>query len=90
MKEVTIKKYICDFCKKEFNDKDDCWKCECSHSLESRLALVENSIVCPTCKGTGDVDGTDGFDICTCYTCKGKKIVIPKKVSVIEYKTSWD
>ena len=76
--QVKIEKtYICDFCKKEYNSKDEAWKCEQSHDIDERLKLIEGSIICPMCGGKGWYYGNDGCDTRSCYDCNGKGVVIP-------------
>ena len=77
MKEKTVTTYICDFCGKEYAERDSAIKCESSHDLEERLELIKDSVICPTCKGQGWYWGNDGCDSRTCYACNGKGIIIP-------------
>lgn len=71
-----VKSYICDFCSKVYSTKDKAIECEQSHSIDEKLQLIKDAVLCPTCKGKGYYYGNDGCDVRTCYVCNGKGIVI--------------
>lgn len=77
MQEKIVKTYVCEFCGKEYPTRDDAIKCEQSHDINERLKLIKDSVICPTCRGTGWYYSNDGCDVRTCYDCGGKGIVIP-------------
>jgi len=80
-------KYICEICNEDFKTEKECEIHESKHELEALKKLTpEGAIICPSCKGTGDATGSDGCDYRSCYTCHGKKFVIPEIVTKTIYK----
>ena len=81
-----IIKYECEVCKKLYDKKEDYDHCYYNHTIKDKLAAFKGSIICPFCKGTGQIDGVDGCDILTCYDCGGFGIVIPEESTTYNYK----
>lgn len=80
-------KFLCEKCSKTFSSQEECKKHEKQHELEElKKSVPDGAIICPDCNGTGDAFGSDGCDYRCCYTCLGKKFVIPKKTTKITYQ----
>ena len=72
-------KYECEECGKIFEEAEECLWHENIHRVNEKLNQHPNCVTCPTCKGLGYYT-TDGYNRYTCNTCKGKQIVLFKKV----------
>ena len=76
--------YFCDYCNKDFFQREECEKHESRHKLEEIREEYPTAVVCPDCEGLGRYYISVIGDWQECTLCGGKKFVVP--LNIIRYK----
>ena len=77
--------FKCDVCSKEFDNELELTRHEREHSVAELLSVYPGSMLCPDCRGSGVREGVTGYDMRTCYTCRGFGVVYKEQKIVYDY-----
>ena len=82
------KLYECEVCGKVTGSAHEIEMCEQKHEIERKAkTMPAGAVLCPSCKGVGGHDGSDGCDFYACGDCKGVGFVMPVKSQTVEVMT---